>query len=418
MRRALLGMLALLAVPLAAQDDLDTKVRKALARARPVLLEQLSVAAGGPLALSCLAALHDGVPHDDPTFAAAIRRLSQTKLDGTYELALRLMVMSEMREYPHRASAAKRDAKRLLTNQKNGGFGYGRGGKSHWDLSNSQYGALGMRAAASLGCKIPSRSWRALQGRVLAVQTKYGGFTYGSRGNPYPSMTVAGIAILEICQQHLNNREARVKHVQSALRKAWAWMDDNASSVGDPRTRWTYYFHYGLERAGVLSNVQRVGRNDWYRTGAAMLVDLQTPSGGWPPQARVVRKKGPRVVLVDPISTAFAILFLRRKFQRLLGPVTQGSGYAVRSLPEQASDAEIRSAVALARKRGLRAVPELLTAMHGNVTSRRRAAALALVEISGKDFGYDPYAGPDDNEVAMLAAERWWMTEGRKRLHK
>jgi hypothetical protein len=64
------------------------------------------------------------------------------------------------------------------------------------------------------------------------------------------------------------------------------------------------YFLWSLERVGMLYNLPTIGDKDWYRWGAEILVTNQKSSGGWtglPPSDYGV-----------PISTAFALLFLKR----------------------------------------------------------------------------------------------------------
>jgi hypothetical protein len=400
----ILAAAAALAPP--AQDALVADVQAALDRARPALRKHLAQARGGPLALVCLAALHDEFAHDDPALSAAIRRLRGTNLATTYELALRLMAMEAMPEYPRRKLAAADDLEALLGNLGGVGFSY-TDRTDRPDLSNTQYGALGLRAAASIGCDVPSKAWRILARGVARVQLRDGGFTYGMGGassGAYSSMTVAGIAVLEICRQHLQDKSTA--GLPERIARAWQWMEQHRDDIGDPATAHSLYFHYGLERAAILSDRTMVGDVDWYRVGARMLVNAQRADGQWEAQH------------TGETDTAFAVLFLRRKFQRIAGPITPRSGLLTRGLPDDASDEQIARAVQLDVARGLRAVPDLLRAMHAPVLAQRKAAALALVAIAGHDFGFLPYRDAEANADAIRAAEKWWLSEGRKRLRE
>jgi hypothetical protein len=343
-------------------------------------------------------------------FAAAVKRLSKTQLTRTYDLSIRLMLMTRLGSYPDRRSAVTRDAKRLLQNQaRSGGFSY-TGGKGRWDLSNSQYAALGMRAAASLGVRIRKRCWRHLAEEVITAQGDNGGFTYsmaraGSAG--YSSMTVAGIAVLQICGQHLSSKTVADLELPRRIEHAWDWMADHKADIGHQNTRNCFYFHYGLERACILSDVKEIDGKDWYRSGAEMLLRLQLKAGGWFSNdiggGRLSKETG------NPVSTAFAILFLRRKFKKLSRPITPGGGVRVSGLGRQATGDRIDAAVAAEVQRGIRVVPDLIKSLHSPIEVRRKAALQALIRITGKDFRYNPHLPPERNSDALKRAALWWL---------
>ncbi len=387
-----------------AQDDLRDKVDAALARARPALLEHLRLQDGGVLALACLAAAHDEVPREDRTFAAALERLSRAELTTTYELALRLMVMAEVAQFPRRDRLVGRDAKRLLGHRLGGGFTYP-APQDSWDLSNTQYAALGLRAAAALGAAVPAKVWADMAKAVVAAQAEDGGFAYTSkhrRHRPYASMTVAGIAVLELCRQHLG-RAASPAASEAAITRAWAWMARNAIEVGNPDALSCYYFHYGLERAAILSDVERVGDVDWYRAGAEMLVVQQRRDGAW----RGLREIRPGALggAGSPVDTAFAVLFLRRKFQKEVRPVTGEGG--LERLSAASGDDEIARVAESIAARGTRGIRTVLRGLRSEVAPRRRAAVAALVRLAGTDFGIHPELPPTESARAIVAAERW-----------
>ena len=74
------------------------------------------------------------------------------------------------------------------------------------------------------------------------------------------------------------------------------------------------------------------------------------------------------------------------------------------------SDTDIQKAVDRELVRGKRAVPGMLRAMRSEVAAHRRVAASVLLRLSGKDFGFDPDRGPEENQAAIKAAEVWWLT--------
>lgn len=394
------------------QAPLPQRVREALEKARPALIDHLARSQGGQRALLVLAAIHDDVPRDNRIFEQALHELTKDRFTGTYELAVRLMVMAELESYPNRPNAAREDTQRLLMNQcDDGGFSYA-SGRSSMDLSNTQYGALGMRAAVALGQRVETVRWRRLLQLASQVQDASGGFSYTRGGAPYASMTVAGIGILEIGRQHLA-AEAPKSDFEKRLEHGWKWMDRNVAAIGRSSEAWSSYFHYGLERAAILSDKAEIGGKDWYALGAEMLIKEQLTEGGWalgPNQ--MLGRTGRRSDLVD---TAFAILFLNRKFQKVAGPITPSRNTPVSKLTAQATDAEIEKAVAYDALRAKQAVPELLLALRSEVLAQRKGAILALFRIAGDDFGYQPFLKPAAQEASLARAEAWWREAQQKK---
>lgn len=397
----------------AGKDELQERINRALDQARPALLFHLRdvVAASGrcgEVGLLCLAALHDGLDPAEPPLADALQFLLRfdSKPLETYDLALRLLVLEVWGAAPDRDKIAKADAKELLAHRADGGFGYiANGGRA--DLSNTQYAALGLRAARSMGVSIERKVWTSLLDDVVKAQTSYGGFSYTDRREqePYASMTVAGIAVLAICQQALGEQARGATLAGKHIARGWQWMDKNLKDIGDRMTRWSYYFHYGLERAAILTDVEEVGRENWYRRGAKMLVDDQLNGGGWrSPQlgARPDAGQGRG----DAVSTSFAVLFLRRKFQKVAGPLTLRS-VTLLQLDQQSSDVDVTSCAEGLVKRGKSAMPDVLKALSGEMLTRRRAAGMALKALVGDDFGFDYRQDAAHNRTAIAKAELW-----------
>lgn len=400
----------------AAQDPakLAERVAQALDDARPALLAHLQETTNrhnraGELALILLAATHDGVDPKDKRFVAAVEELADAKPAGTYDLALRLMVMEALPDFPARKQLAAADAKELLAcRDRNGAFGYNaRPGR--WDLSNTQYGALGLRAAAALGVAIERGVWSKLADAIGDEQDNYGGWDYDQGdGAAYASMTAAGIAVLAICKQQLEADGEAPKWIDQKLSRGWQWFARNPDVIGSATERSSFYFHYGLERAAILCDVQKVGEIDWYAVGARMLCEEQDDGGGW----RSLVDHGGGITLTkgrgDMVPTAFAILFLRRKFQKVAGPITPRvvvlANLGSASKPEDV-DACAKGLVA----RGKAAMPEILHALRSEIGPQRKAAAMALRALAGQDFGYDPAQDPQHSRDAIHAAELWYL---------
>lgn len=392
------------------EDVLQQRVDAALERARPVLREHLRLQRSGVRALVCLAAAHDGLTTEDKDFARAIRRLARVHLKGTYDVALRLMVMAEVADFPNRDRLITEDTESLLNRRLRGGFTYPGGGDS-WDLSNTQYAALGLRAAAALGESVDADVWQKMAEVVLDLQAEDGGFAYTKRmrrHQPYASMTVAGIAVLQICRQQLG--DAAPDGIEEAVARGWKWMAEHVGEIGDIDTLSCFYFHYGLERAAILSDVTAVGEVNWYAKGVEMFLVEQLRSGAW----RSFKEIRPGALPGEgsPVDTAFAVLFLRRKFQKVLTPPLTGvRGFG--ALTDNSNKSEIERVAKGVAARGREAIPEVLKTLRSRMVTRRKAAALALAKLSGEAFDYQPERLPDESGDAIKAAELWWLKEGR-----
>ena len=211
-----------------------------------------------------------------------------------------------------------------------------------WDNSNTQYAVLGLNAAARCGIEVPRTIWAGVARHYLSVQAPDGeerdalrlgphrrprdedgrryappatkaverGWSYREcpRGcRTYGSMTTAGIASLVIAGAHLSEKRLARRHrllsqtIDAAVRDGWAALDGMWTVTENPRYEgWFLYFLYGLERAGVLSDVETVGGHDWYWEGAMQLVLRQRDDGSWP------------AFHSDPHDSLWALLFLAR----------------------------------------------------------------------------------------------------------
>lgn len=417
MNRLLAGLLPVaITLNLAAQDEvLRAKVNHALDTARPALMAHLrqattSASRPGELALVLLAAIHDGVDPADEDFAKAVKRLADARIEQTYDLGLRLMVMELLSDFPDREAAAKEDAKKLLKNRDENAFGYTDQG-SRWDLSNTQYAALGLRAARAMGVTIDRGVWLKLAAKIGDQQDSYGGFGYQESNREfasYASMTAAGIAVLAVCRQALGKEDSDESKYTKQIQRGWQWFARNVASIGSPTERWSYYFHYGLERAAILTDVEEVAGKSWYALGAEMLCADQLPGGGWRSDSDgyqgdlLPRGRGTLV------STSFAILFLRRKFQKEAGPITQHVVLLV-NLGPNSKDPDVAACAEQLQRRGKEAMQDVLHALRSDVVTQRRAAAKALQGITLQDFGYDPAADEEANRAAIKKAELWYL---------
>lgn len=222
------------------------------------------------------------------------------------------------------------------------------------DNSNSQYAALGLRAAFEANVKVEKEVLQLARQYYEKCQNDDGGWEYSFRDNTeknktqfhdpkkttsvrkeqsYGSMTVGGLAALAGYKFMLKEDYKKDKCVQKAVE----WVSKNFAVDKNPNPQipsghyhYHYYYLYGLERAAAMSDVMKFGSHDWYQEGAYYLVKHQQEDGHWSGDkdkaTNGLDKKNPRIKpgpvqqndYWAPIDTCFAILFLRRATEHLL----------------------------------------------------------------------------------------------------
>jgi len=248
--------------------------------------------------LSVMALLNAGVPADDPAVAESIafiaknvRGATADSYQGAYNAGLINALFGMLRD-PKYDVAAKIVAIRLKSMQSpNGGWG---------DYSRTQFALLGLKAAGDLGVGVDSRVYTSARQFLENGQNKDGSWGYTQKtGNGYGSMTAAGITSLFIVNEEAakNSAVCGGTPADPALKKALTWLGERFTVRSNPMNgNWHYYYLYALERIGVLTGQKFIGGKDWYREGAAYLVENQMADGNW--------NSG------EPLSTEFALLFL------------------------------------------------------------------------------------------------------------
>jgi len=270
-----------------------------------------------------------GVGRRNEAVMKGLAQLRRQKSPRTYSAALQLMALVAGNDSQDRELIIDLSEDLISWQLTNGMWAYGGHGDGPGpgagDLSNTQYGALGLRAAIAAGVPVPVTVWEKLtQGTLDCREGRSShrgpvtgksagipnGFGYSSGyPNAYPSMTAAGIGTLAICADNLPQDGSRnlATSAQRAVADGVAWLGANWSLSDLQRNflgatggrLWDYYYLYGLERAGVLAGAEMFGEHDWYREGAALLVEQQKDNGGWGLQE-------------DPVTVCFALLFLKR----------------------------------------------------------------------------------------------------------
>lgn len=262
----------------------------------------------GQTSLSLYTLLKSGVPRDHQAIQRGLAYLRQRPPTKTYSAGCQLLALAATHDPTH-VPWMEEIVERVLDWQQ-GGWAYP---INHVDLSNTQYAALGLRAAEQVGIDVADKVWVKMGEYTLGCQDNDGGFGYLAGRRSTGSMTSAGVGVLAMCLQALGekgkvsvrSRKAFVEGVESGT----AWLARNFTVATNPmphgtdggQTRWLEYYLYGLERVGSLLDVETIGAHAWYWEGARWLVDAQGEAGEWKTNYGE-----------DLPNTCFAVLFLNR----------------------------------------------------------------------------------------------------------
>lgn len=288
----------------------------------------------GPTALVLYTLAKCKLEREHPAIQRALLYLQQTIPDRTYALSVEIQALVALEDDALKPRITEL-TQRLLhaRTERKGGWEYPGFTPGQVDLSNTQYAALGLRAAASAGVKVPLQVWSGLAECALEFQEKpysidvalpagetgtgkreIAGFAYKTDKShaPSASMTAAGIATSAIATQALGKQIDKdlARRSERARAQALGWLDAKwsvDSNVGGDSV-WLYYYLYGLERIAALLEFETLGSHPWYAEGATTLLKLQKPNGAW---ARDFDTAWPP----QPFSngnTCFALLFLTR----------------------------------------------------------------------------------------------------------
>jgi hypothetical protein len=290
--------------------------------------------------LALLALLTAGVPETDPFAAELLHRTLEAPLQRVYTVALHAMVLGRLGGRAERLAAC---AQFLIDNQApDGRWGYGsatvplppgqapkqaRTGQSGPNNSTTLFAAMGLRACADGGIRIPretlergAQAWRNSQlADADSGASDRAGWCYlreEKDHHPYGSMTAGGLGAL-LTLDLLAGRDPRK---DAAVTKGLNWLEyhftvlENFGPVEDlmakeivsdtpaPMTEF-YYYLWALERVGGTLGIVKMGDRDWFHEGAHELLMLQKTDGSW----------SSGVKRCNPVwDTCYAILFLMR----------------------------------------------------------------------------------------------------------
>ena len=283
---------------------------------------------GGSTALVTLALLNAGEKPDSTQIERALKLILAIPRAQIYEVSLRVMVLSAADPSGKRFRATiQGDIAWLLKVQtETGGWNY-YGDAGGPDGSNSQFALLALSEASKYDIKIPKVHWQKAKSYWFGLYSeKDGGFGYRNPNPVLGSMTCAGIASLIIIREHLFDLDAASNgdraiccggpddDFQPKLDRSFQWLADRFTVKGNPSGKNAqspnrFYYLYALERAGRFSGRRFIGPHDWYRVGAADLVQGQRGGGAWAAGNQGRANYGEGKVA---ITTAFSLLFLSK----------------------------------------------------------------------------------------------------------
>lgn len=414
------------------------EVVAAIAKGVEYLQKNAQVAASAEVGLVGYTLLAAGLPPDDPLVKSMIDKvLAKCGPDGyqptqhhNYEAGVDAMALAAAGKEKYR-DKLQLIADYLLKNQRSNGswdyLGQDHGG----DTSISQYGMLGLWAAARAGIAIPQKSLDQAASWHLRTQLRNGGWSYQPLSGDTEmkhSMTVAGIGTLGIARllMSLNPQELEslsdepeVKpkkvektfgvlekvapkddenkpaaavgpvdasykpqtsrtEIDAAMKRGLGWLNTNYT-VDKNALGWHLYYLYGLERAASLANVDRIGSHDWYTDGYRVLLKAQAADGSWVNIGGVIS------------STSFAVLFLTRATEKLVPNAppprptpkapTFGGGLLAggRGLPTDLANVEAKDGNIKAKKNDT-PLDQLLAELENPKSEKVESAQAALVE--------------------------------------
>lgn len=269
----------------------------------------------GVTALCVYTLLKCGLPADHQAVERGIAFVRSSPLERTYAVAAALMACQALPARERPKPLVKRLTRQLVSSLQQTGWGYPRNASGtdpvYADTSNTQYALLGLRAAAAMGQRIPSKTWRDAADALIRRQDRYGGFGYQRSDRPTGAMTVAGFASMVICADALPRRDGIQGKLRTGCRRAAQWLSKNWSMtthIAKPAPtkdtdRWLLYYLYGVERLAAFLEQDRIGKHDWYAEGAPGIVDSQKKDGNWQ-------------LAMSEVDTCFALLFLTRGSRR------------------------------------------------------------------------------------------------------
>jgi hypothetical protein len=263
---------------------------------------------GGTTALACYSLYKAGLPKKHSAIQLSLNFLERDQPVHIYDAALRVLLLTSLdrEKYAERI----RRAGAVLNYGPRQYFTYtvdsGKGATG--DLSNHQYGLVGLEALDRNGFETSQEHWIHATEFLIRQADPGGGWGYFPQQQPSPTMVLSGIASAACCLQTLQRHgwkpklQSQLEEVlETAMVKAETdWFLDQPMDKA-PLNRWFFYGCYGVERAMAILGEKRLGNLDWYALIAEAILAKQKKNGAWS------SAKG------EPeMNTAFALLTLSK----------------------------------------------------------------------------------------------------------
>ena len=275
---------------------------------------------GGLTAIATYGLLAAGENPQSPKMRQAIDWLIKNEIMGTYAMGMKLQMYTYLENMtPDQKTALRKDATLLMnsikvrtkpTDEMYGMFHYFLDPtQGSYDHSTSNYGVLGMWAAAQKNLEVPTDFWRVVDASWRRNQHKEGSWSYhkmpGEGHEASVSLSAAGVATLFITQDYLTQAQMQESgwdcrgNIQDEnIERGLKWLSNNYKTVFT--NRWKMYALYNVERVGTASGYKYFGKVDWYKDGAAHLLKAQRENGSWESDGGIIP------------STVWGILFLSK----------------------------------------------------------------------------------------------------------
>ena len=265
----------------------------------------------GDTALGALAMLAaGGDPASDEPLRKTLDWLAKLEVDNTYVRGIRANVWEyALRKVPYDEgirAALKQDYEWLLKARGAKEAWRYRMDATDWDNSCSQYGVLGIWAAARAGFEPSDDFWGAMSQHFRGCQNTDGGWGYMASGGSTPNMATAGLASMFLVFDKYHGKSfysaghprafssGAAASCLSSIERGMQWLGRAGLANQDA------YFLYGIERVGVASGRKYIGGKDWFQEGAMSVLRAQGAGGD-------MRMSGHGDQVVH---TAFCALFL------------------------------------------------------------------------------------------------------------
>jgi Domain of unknown function (DUF4159) len=245
----------------------------------------------GSTAIAALTLLAAGAdPAADDGLIKALDWLAKQKPNNTYVRGLRANVweytLRKLPDEPRYKALLKEDYDWLLAAMGDReGWRYTKE-STDWDNSCTQYGVLGIWAAARAGYDPGDKFWTTLSRHFRSCQVNDGGWSYiGPEGGSTPAMSTAGLASMFLVfdmyhgktpYSQANPRTFTTGDAAAVLKsidRGMEWLGKSQANKEDG------YYLYGIERTGVASGRKLIGGEDWFARGAASILQAQQRDG-------------------------------------------------------------------------------------------------------------------------------------------